>query len=138
MDQLKSRFAPNPIVIKKRVESLIERDYLARAPEDRLGITFVCTLCIVHCMVDWGGGGGGGGMSCKSHLYLLILVAKPKSACIKSLQVINICRVLTAIVAAKRDLMHIWVSFRENEKWRIYIKSYKSASRLNRQNSVTV
>ena len=72
MDQLKSRFAPNPIVIKKRVESLIERDYLARAPEDRLGITFVCTLCIVHCMVDGGGGGGGGYELQKSLLFTYI------------------------------------------------------------------
>ena len=41
VDQLKSRFTPNPIVIKKRVESLIERDYLARAPEDRKVYTYV-------------------------------------------------------------------------------------------------
>ncbi|KAG0712271.1 Cullin-3 [Chionoecetes opilio] len=34
-DQLKSRFLPSPILIKKRIESLIEREYLARTPEDR-------------------------------------------------------------------------------------------------------
>ena len=33
--QLKARFSPSPIVIKKRIESLIERDYLARATDDR-------------------------------------------------------------------------------------------------------
>ena len=35
VQQLKNRFSPNPIIIKKRIESLIERDYLARSPEDR-------------------------------------------------------------------------------------------------------
>jgi len=34
-DQLKSRFLPNPLLIKKRIESLIEREYLARTVEDR-------------------------------------------------------------------------------------------------------
>ncbi|EPB71237.1 cullin family protein [Ancylostoma ceylanicum] len=32
--QLKHRFLPNPILIKKRIESLIERDYLARDAHD--------------------------------------------------------------------------------------------------------
>ena len=40
VQQLKNRFSPNPIIIKKRIESLIERDYLARSPEDRY-----VTLC---------------------------------------------------------------------------------------------
>ena len=35
VEQLKSRFPPNPTIIKRRIESLIERDYLARTPEDR-------------------------------------------------------------------------------------------------------
>jgi cullin 3 len=35
VQQLKNRFSPNPVIIKKRIESLIERDYLARSPEDR-------------------------------------------------------------------------------------------------------
>nr|XP_053631814.1 cullin-3-like [Cherax quadricarinatus] len=40
-DQLKSRFLPSPILIKKRIESLIEREYLARTPEDRKIYSYV-------------------------------------------------------------------------------------------------
>lgn len=34
-EQLRPRFLANPMAIKKRVEGLIERDYLMRSPEDR-------------------------------------------------------------------------------------------------------
>ena len=39
--QLKSRFLPSPVVIKKRIESLIEREYIARTAEDRKMYTYV-------------------------------------------------------------------------------------------------
>ncbi|XP_065644122.1 cullin-3 isoform X2 [Hydra vulgaris] len=41
IEQLKSRFAPSAIVIKKRIESLIERDYLARSNDDRKVYTYL-------------------------------------------------------------------------------------------------
>uniref|UniRef100_A0A2P2I8D4 Cullin 3 n=3 Tax=Hirondellea gigas TaxID=1518452 RepID=A0A2P2I8D4_9CRUS len=40
-DLLKSRFVPVPLLIKKRIESLIEREYLARTPEDRKVYSYV-------------------------------------------------------------------------------------------------
>ena len=39
--QLSSRFRPNPIVIKKRVESLIEREYLERTEGDRKSYNYL-------------------------------------------------------------------------------------------------
>ena len=44
-EQLKARFMPSPQVIKKRIEGLIEREYLARTPEDRLVAIWRRTLC---------------------------------------------------------------------------------------------
>lgn len=40
-EQLKSRFLPSPVIIKKRIEGLIERDYLARTPDDRKMYTYI-------------------------------------------------------------------------------------------------
>jgi len=40
-EQLKSRFLPSPLIIKKRIEVLIEREYLARSEEDRFEILTV-------------------------------------------------------------------------------------------------
>lgn len=40
-EQLKSRFLPSPVLIKKRIECLIEREYLARTPEDRNTYNYV-------------------------------------------------------------------------------------------------
>lgn len=39
-EQLRSRFMPSPVIIKKRIEALIEREYLART-EDRKTYTYV-------------------------------------------------------------------------------------------------
>ncbi|XP_026468233.1 cullin-3-A [Ctenocephalides felis] len=39
--QLRSRFMPSPVIIKKRIEGLIEREYLARTPDDRKVYTYV-------------------------------------------------------------------------------------------------
>ncbi|XP_034942542.1 cullin-3 isoform X2 [Chelonus insularis] len=40
-EQLRARFLPSPMIIKKRIEGLIEREYLARTPEDRKVYTYV-------------------------------------------------------------------------------------------------
>jgi cullin 3 len=40
-EQLKARFLPSPVVIKKRIEGLIEREYLSRTTEDRKIYTYV-------------------------------------------------------------------------------------------------
>ncbi|KAK9510303.1 hypothetical protein O3M35_005117 [Rhynocoris fuscipes] len=40
-EQLRSRFLPSPVVIKKRIENLIEREYLSRTTEDRKVYTYV-------------------------------------------------------------------------------------------------
>lgn len=39
--QLAARFRPNPVVIKKRIESLIERDYLERSQADRKSYNYL-------------------------------------------------------------------------------------------------
>ena len=47
-EQLKARFLPSPVIIKKRIEGLIEREYLARKPEDRLVcLSLFCQLVFV-------------------------------------------------------------------------------------------
>lgn len=40
-EQLRARFLPSPVIIKKRIEGLIEREYLARTPDDRKVYTYV-------------------------------------------------------------------------------------------------
>ncbi|KAL1244791.1 Cullin-3 [Trichinella spiralis] len=44
VNQLKHRFMPSPIMIKKRIEGLIERDYLSRDPSD---YNIVCVLSLL-------------------------------------------------------------------------------------------
>jgi cullin 3 len=39
--QLSSRFRPNPLIIKKRIESLIEREYLERSSTDRKSYNYL-------------------------------------------------------------------------------------------------
>ncbi|VVC29809.1 Hypothetical protein CINCED_3A020975 [Cinara cedri] len=41
IDQLKVRFLPSPVIIKKRIEGLIEREYLSRSLEDRRTYIYV-------------------------------------------------------------------------------------------------
>ncbi|XP_024890678.1 cullin-3-like [Temnothorax curvispinosus] len=40
-EQLRGRFLPSPVIIKKRIEGLIEREYLARTEEDLKVYTYV-------------------------------------------------------------------------------------------------
>lgn len=40
-EQLRTRFMPSPVIIKKRIEALIEREYLARTDTDRKTYTYV-------------------------------------------------------------------------------------------------
>ncbi|XP_062260343.1 cullin-3-like [Platichthys flesus] len=40
-EHLRAHFLPSPVVIKKRIEGLLEREYLARTPEDRKVYTYV-------------------------------------------------------------------------------------------------
>lgn len=46
-NQLKSRFLPSPVVIKKRIESLIEREYLARAADDMYVIFYTVLYSLI-------------------------------------------------------------------------------------------
>ncbi|XP_060844607.1 cullin-3-like [Rhopalosiphum padi] len=41
VEQLRDRFLPSPVIIKKRIEGLIEREYLSRSPEDRRTYLYV-------------------------------------------------------------------------------------------------
>ncbi|CAH1731150.1 cullin-3-like isoform X1 [Aphis gossypii] len=41
IEQLRVRFLPSPVIIKKRIEGLIEREYLSRAAEDRRTYLYV-------------------------------------------------------------------------------------------------
>jgi len=63
--QLNDKFTADPAFIKKRIESLIEREYLERDPQNRYGLLIInCTcicnthevhrsaldlVCVVHC-----------------------------------------------------------------------------------------
>ena len=43
--QLTGRFAPSPAMVKKRVEGLIEREYLERDKTDRY---FICKVFVIY------------------------------------------------------------------------------------------
>lgn len=43
-NQLRARFTPSPANIKKRIEGLIERDYLSRDQSDRYLYYFIILL----------------------------------------------------------------------------------------------
>lgn len=42
--QLQARFLPSPVLIKKRIETLIEREYMARIPGDRKTYIYIAWL----------------------------------------------------------------------------------------------
>ncbi|CAG8559367.1 4501_t:CDS:2, partial [Ambispora leptoticha] len=51
--QLQPRFVPNPAMIKKRIEALIDREYLERAPGDRLEFSyFFCEILNSDFLAD--------------------------------------------------------------------------------------
>ncbi len=47
-EQLSSRFMPSPVMIKKRIEALIERDYVARSKDDRFSSSTSTFSSSVH------------------------------------------------------------------------------------------
>lgn len=55
VEQLHQRFAPGPMTIKKRIEGLIEREYLSRAQENRSVDKnfdfFICQILIFDLVV---------------------------------------------------------------------------------------
>ncbi|KRX64236.1 Cullin-3 [Trichinella sp. T9] len=53
VNQLKHRFMPSPIMIKKRIEGLIERDYLSRDPSDYNMYTYVAYVCVLSLLADY-------------------------------------------------------------------------------------
>lgn len=53
-EQLKARFLPSPTIIKKRIEGLIEREYLARTADDRsVFFTTLFMLIVTHDSVSF-------------------------------------------------------------------------------------
>ncbi len=51
VEQLAKRFQPSPVIIKKRIEGLIEREYIKRSDTDRKVYVYLVSSCCSCCFI---------------------------------------------------------------------------------------